>query len=143
MRRVRRLHGGELLAGAGAVGLLAALFLSWSRGADGWSALGWLMVVLLVLAALAALWLVTGIARGAVTQSVAAGVVAAPFGALVFVVLLVRVLTLGDLETGAWIGLLLAALIPAGAWWSLADEGTGAAESRYVPPPPRPVPPAP
>jgi hypothetical protein len=138
---MRSLRGGELLAGAGAVGLLAALFLDWSAGADAWSALGWLMVVLLVLASLAGLWLVAATARRRVTQSVSAGVTTAPFGALVFLVLLVRVLTLGDLEAGAWIGLLLAALIPAGAWWSLADERTGAPEGRYVPPAPRPAPP--
>jgi hypothetical protein len=138
---VRRLRGGELLAGAGAIGLLAALFLNWSGGADGWSALGWLMVVLLVLAALAALWLVTATARRRVTQSVSAGVVTAPVGALVFLVLLVRVLVLGDLQAGAWIGLLFGALIPAGAWWSMADERTDAAESDYVPPAPRAVPP--
>jgi hypothetical protein len=140
---VKALRGGELLAGAAAIGLLAALFLDWSAGRDGWSALGWLMVVLLVVAALAALWLVLATARRRVTQSVSAGVVATPVGALVFLVLLVRVLVLGDLEAGAWIGLLSAALIPAGAWWSVADERTGAAESEYVPPAPRPVPPGP
>jgi hypothetical protein len=140
---VRALRGGELLAGAGAIGLLAALFLDWSAGRDGWSALGWLMVVLLVLAALAALWLVTATARRRVTQSVTAGVVATPVAALVFLVLLVRVLVLGDLELGAWLGLLFTALIPAGAWWSMADERTGAAESAYVPPVPRAVPPGP
>lgn len=139
---MKALRGGELLAGAAAIGLLAALFLDWSAGRDGWSALGWLMVVLLVLAALAALWLVLATARRRVTQSVSAGVVTTPVGALVFLVLLVRVLVLGDLEAGAWIGLLFAALIPAGAWWSMADERTGAAESRYVPPAPRSVPPA-
>jgi hypothetical protein len=140
---VKALRGGELLAGAGAIGLLATLFLDWSAGRDGWSALGWLMVVLLVLAALAALWLVVATARRRVTQSVSAGVVGAPVGALVFLVLLVRVLVLGDLEAGAWIGLLFAALIPAGGWWSMADERTGAASSEYVPPLPRPVPPGP
>jgi hypothetical protein len=140
---VKHLRGGELLAGAGAVALLAALFLDWSDGASGWSSLGWLMVVLVVLSALGGLWLVAGTARRRVTQSVSAGVTTAPFGAVVFVVLLVRVLTLGGLGAGAWIGLLLAALIPAGAWWSLADERTGAAESRFVPPAPRPVPPGP
>jgi hypothetical protein len=140
---VKALRGGELLAGAAAIGLLAALFLDWSAGRDGWSALGRLMVVLLVVAALAALWLVLATARRRVTQSISAGVVATPVGALVFLVLLVRVLVLGDLEAGAWIGLLFAALIPAGAWWSMADERTGAAESEYVPPAPRPVPPGP
>ena len=138
---MKHLRGGELLSGAGAVALLAALFLDWSAGASGWSSLGWLMVVLLVLSALGGLWLVAGTVRGRVTQAVSAGVATAPFGAVVFLVLLVRVLTLGELEAGAWIGLLLAALIPAGAWWSLADERTGAAESRYVPPAARAVPP--
>ena len=94
---VKALRGGELLAGVGAIGLLAALFLDWFGGPGrGWSALGWLMVVLLVLAALAALWLVLTTARRRVAQSVAAGVVTAPVGALVFLVLLVRVLVLGD-----------------------------------------------
>jgi hypothetical protein len=139
---MRRVRGGELLAGAGAVGVLGSLFADWSGGADGWSALGWLMVALLVLAALGGLWLVVATARGGVTQSVAAGVVAAPLGAIAFLALLVRVLTLDDLGAGAWIGLPLAALLPIGGWWSMGDERTGAAESRYVPPAPRPTPPA-
>ncbi|MBI5107057.1 MAG: hypothetical protein HZB46_19105 [Solirubrobacterales bacterium] len=72
-------------------------------------------------------------------------------GILIVLVLLGRVLLqpglgigapneLVDIEPWAWLGVVLAACIPAGAWLALADERTDAPESRYEPPPPRPVP---
>jgi hypothetical protein len=48
----------------------------------------------------------------------------------------------GDVELAAWLGVLAAALIATGGWWSIADERTGAPESAYEPPAARPAPPA-
>jgi hypothetical protein len=41
----------------------------------------------------------------------------------------------------AYLGLLSAAALAAGAWRSIGDERTDAPESAYEPPPPRPAPP--
>jgi hypothetical protein len=158
---VRRLRAGELVAGLGAVGLVAVLFMDWfaplgwamreDAARSGWTTLGWLLVSLLVLLALAALWLVAATVAGAVTQAVAAGVTTAALGTITVPVLLLRVLTqpnlgvgapdsLVDIRWGAVLGLLCTGLIPLGAWWMLKDERTAAPESRYEPPPPRPAP---
>jgi hypothetical protein len=148
---VGRLRAGELLAGAGAVALLVALFLDWVGpvGKTGWDALGWLVLAITAAAIALALWLVvaTALARP-VTQVVAADVLTSVVSAIAFVVLALRALVFQpgpnavvDLRYGAWIGLAGALAMTIGAWWSLADERTDAPESAYVPPAPRPAPP--
>ena len=44
-------------------------------------------------------------------------------------------------QTPAYLGLAALALLVGGAWRAIADERTGAPESAYTPPPPRPAPP--
>jgi hypothetical protein len=44
-------------------------------------------------------------------------------------------------QAGGYLGLAALALIVAGAWRAIADERTGAPETAYAPPPPRPAPP--
>jgi hypothetical protein len=143
---VRRLRGGERVAAAGGLALVVALSLPWFGERSGWSALGWLVVALLALDLLLVLWLLaTTAAAHRLAQSVAAGVVLATVGALVAVVLVVRVLAFapaGDPRAATWLGLAGALAIAAGAWWAMADERTGAPESAYAPPPARPAPPA-
>ncbi|MCW3048641.1 MAG: hypothetical protein JWO74_2925 [Solirubrobacterales bacterium] len=166
-----RLRLGEVLTGVGALGLLVSLFLNWfglNAGAfpgpfakvvaaaltkDGWSSLGWLMVLILVVAILLAGWLVVAALRSdSVAQAVGAALLTASFGTLAFVVLVVRVATQPDLgigasnavvdvEAGAYLGLLFCALLAIGGWIALADERTDAPESRVTPPEARPVPP--
>lgn len=149
---VGRLRGGELLVGVGAVVLLVSLFLDWVGpvGQSGWSSLGWLTLLVAISGILAALWLAfaTATARP-VTQVVAAAVIGAVVEPLTVVVLLVRttiaqpgVDAVTSIEAGAYVGLAGAALLAIGAWWALADERTDAPESAYVPPAPRPAPPA-
>jgi hypothetical protein len=149
---VGRLRSGELLVGVGAVVLLVSLFLDWVGpvGQSGWSSLGWLTLLVAISGILAALWLAfaTATARP-VTQVVAAAVIGAVVEPLTVVVLLVRtaiaqpgVDAVTSIEAGAYVGLAGAALLTVGAWWSLADERTDAPESAYVPPAPRPAPPA-
>lgn len=158
-----RLRRGELVALVGAVGLLVVLFLSWF-GADvhglphaaihhtGWATLGWLVDVLLVLAIAGGLSLAyLTAARATPAWPVGASIATITVGAVAFLVLVIRVLTQPGLgadlpnaavtvQLPAYLGLVLAALIPAGAWMALADERTDAPESRYTPPPARPVP---
>jgi len=149
---VGRLRSGELLVGVGAVVLLVSLFLDWVGpvGQSGWSSLGWLTLLVAISGILAALWLAfaTATARP-VTQVVAAAVIGAVVEPLTVVVLLVRTATaqpgvdaVTSIEAGAYVGLAGAALLAIGAWWALADERTDAPESAYVPPAPRPAPPA-
>lgn len=164
-----RLRAGELLAGAGALGLFVLLFLDWfdapavrlgpgfspvePLSTTGWGSLGWFLVVLLVAMTLAALGLVLATIRnGPVALPVAAGVLTSFFGALVFLILLARVATqpglgvdapnhLVDVRWPAYLGLLCSLATAAGSWISMADERTDAPESAYAPPPPRPAPP--
>jgi hypothetical protein len=164
-----RLRGGEWLALAGALGLLAALFLDWFgldpdalQGAlpraiaeavakDGWTSLGWLLVAMLVVSIGLALWLGVATVTGPATQAVAASVLTTAVAAITALVLLIRVLTqpglgvdapnaLIDVRGGAHLGLVAMLALAAGAWWSLRDERTNARESAYEAPAARPVP---
>jgi hypothetical protein len=165
---LRRLRTGELLVAAGAVALVGLLFLDWFEvgtrarvtetagrfveaepSASGWSALGWLLVVVLVVAIGLAVWLVVATAGdAAVSQPVAAGVLLSALAPLALIALAIRVAVAqpGDdrvvgARLPAYLGLAALALLVAGAWRSIADERTGAPESAYTPPPPRPAPP--
>jgi hypothetical protein len=155
---------GEWVALIGAVGLLVTLFLHWfglaeaARGngdfqQSGWAGLGWALDVMLALTIAGGLaTALTTALRQTPAWSVGAAVLTVSFGSLVFVVLLLRVVLfqpdlgaglpndLVDVKTAAYLGLLFCALIPVGALHALRDERTGAPESAYTPPPPRPVP---
>jgi hypothetical protein len=150
--RIGRLRSGELLAGAGALVLLAALFLDWVGpvGESGWSSLGWLTLLFALGAVLAAAWLLlaTAVARP-ITHVMTAAVIASVLGPLALIVLAIRTAiaqpgadAATSIEGGAYVGLAGAVALAVGAWWSLADERTDAPESAYSPPAPRPAPPA-
>jgi len=165
---LRRLRAGEWLAAAGAVALAVVLFLEWFEerlparvtetagrfvredpGASGWSSLGWLMVALLVVVIALAAWLVATTASDApVSQPVMAAVLLSARGPVALLALVVRVAIaqpgadqLVETEPGAYLGIAALAVLVAGAWRSIADERTGAPESAYTPPSPRPAPP--
>jgi hypothetical protein len=170
---LRRLRTGELLAGAGAVALLVVLFLDWFEASidrritetsgrfvepglhtSGWSALGWPFVILLVAIAGLAAWLVfVTVTDGPVSRQVAAAVLTASAGAIVLLILIVRLALvqpgLGarlpdaavSVKLPAYLGLAALAALVAGAWLAIADERTGAPGSEYTPPPARPAPP--
>jgi hypothetical protein len=141
---VRRLRGGERLAGAGAVLLLVVLFLPWFGARSGFAALGWLVVVLVLADVLLALWLLAATAAPhRLAQSVAAAVLLAAAGPVVALVLVLRVLAFapdGGVRPAAWLGLAGVIAVAAGACWAIADERTDAPESAVVPPPARPAP---
>jgi hypothetical protein len=157
---VSRLRAGEWTAAAGAAALLVTLFLPWfdveilgtrSAGSwgSGWDALGWLVIVIALVAVACAAWLALANATaGPVAQSVAASVLTATAGTLAFVVLALRALVFQPgpnefvvLRYGAWLGLLAALVLALGGWWAIKDERTDAPESAYTPPEPRPAPP--
>jgi hypothetical protein len=148
---VSRLRLGEWTGGVGAVALLVLLFAPWfdPLGVSGWSALGWLTIVFVLLTIAVGAWLAVATAIGRpIAQQVAAGILAATIGTLGFVELALRVLVfqpgpnhLVTLRYGAYLGLLAALAVALGGWWALKDERTAAPESASAPPPARPAPP--
>jgi hypothetical protein len=139
---VLRLRAGELLALAGAVCVIVSLFEpSYERiggRLDAWHTFG-VAVALLILAAIAALWLcLSTIAERTVALPVAAAVWSVPLGLLAVVSAVVRLLERPDhavaVCAGAWLALAGALAILAGAWQSLRDERT----SMYEPAAPQP-----
>jgi threonine/homoserine/homoserine lactone efflux protein len=165
---VSRLRAGEWTAAAGAAGLLVTLFLPWfglelpgragdlvttflaeEGGMSGWDTLGLVVIVLALAAIGCAAWLAIANAGGRpVAQAVAASVLTATVGTLAFVALALRALVFQPgpnefvtVRYGAWLGLLAALALAFGGWWATKDERTGAPESVYTPPEPRPAPP--
>ncbi|HEX4363499.1 MAG TPA: hypothetical protein VHZ75_03050 [Solirubrobacteraceae bacterium] len=133
----RRLRGGELLTGAGAIGLAAVLFADWFGGRSGWDTLtvGRVLLVLMVLVALT-LVVITVSAR-AVSMATSAATLTIGVATLTFVYLLYRVgidepgpNALVSVDAGAYLGLLCVLVAAAGAWRSLADERTDSTISR-------------
>jgi hypothetical protein len=143
---MRRIRFGEALAGAGAVALCALLFLHWfSGGRSGWSSLGWAMVALLVAVIILALTVAGSvIARVHPAVAVGSAVVTVVLTLVTLIVALIRVLVAqpggSSTQLCGYLGLAALAMILAGAWTTIADERTGAPESAYTPPPPRPLP---
>ncbi|MCW2984978.1 MAG: hypothetical protein JWR63_2548 [Conexibacter sp.] len=148
-----RMRLGEWVAGAGAVGLFVLLFFRWfdgpARGGSGWTTLGWFIDLLLCVAIFGGLALsYMTVKRASPAWPVGAGVLTWTFGALIFLVLLVRVTItqpgvdeLISVQLPAYLGLLCALLVPVGGFLSLSDERTDSAEARdYQAPPARSVP---
>jgi hypothetical protein len=133
---VRRLGGGELLAGASGVGLLAVMFLEWFGGRSAWEALTIGRVLLVALAALALTLVVLTLAARPVAMATSAASIAVGVAGLAVLLLAYRIAVNepgpdagADIGLGAYLGLLLALGCGAGAWRALADERTGTAAS--------------
>jgi len=153
---VRRLRGGELVAGVGAIGLLADMFVDWFGGASGWQSLtiGRVVIVGLVLCAFTLVVLTVtsrtvAMACSAATITIAAGVIALLFVFYRVVVNEPGANAIVSVQLGAYLGLLLVLAVSAGAWLTLSDERTTATGSLEqtervlaVRGPPRPAPPA-
>jgi hypothetical protein len=158
-----RLRTGELVAGAGGILLLVALWLPWyavdlplpvpaavARHArslpelTAWDAFAIVDVLLAAFALLAlALALVTAVARGP-AKPVALAVVTAGAAPIATLLVLVRLAFHPSahelLRYGAWVGLVAVLLAGGGAWLALKDESTPGAVAPSIPP--RPPPPA-
>jgi|HigsolmetaAR201D_1030396.scaffolds.fasta_scaffold01491_14 uncharacterized membrane protein YidH (DUF202 family) len=166
---MRRLHLPESICLLSALGLAVVLSLDWfGLGAtvpgvqaeeaaarahlSGWGSLGWFMVLLLVLLMLGGIAVAaTAALRRSPTLPMASAVVTWSIGSLVWFILLFVLINQPDLGIGAgdrmvsvkwpaYAGLVLAALIPIGAYLAMRDERTDAPESAYEPPPPRTIP---
>jgi hypothetical protein len=143
----RRMRAGELLALAGAIGLIVALALPWYENAQGrlsaWATFG-PAVALLILAAASALALtVATLTERSTALPVAAAVWGTLLGFLGTVAAVVRLLERPahsfSLCSGAWLALVGALMVMVGSWLSMRDE-----RPRLYPPPdiaPRQAPP--
>jgi len=128
----RRLGGGELLAGASAVGLLVVMFLDWFGGRSGWEALTIGRMLLVAVALLALTLVVLTLAARPVAMAASAAAITVGVTALVVLYLLYRIVVNepgpdagADIALGAYLGPLLVLGCGAGAWRALADERTG------------------
>jgi carbon starvation protein CstA len=138
---MRRLRDGEWIAGAGAVALLASMFLHWyaldvSIGpldqlvpeATAWQAFGVLDVVLALLALVPLTLVVTQATRPSPAVPVFFSVMTVLAGALATLLILYRIADqpgpneIVDVQLGAWLGLLAAVVVAAGGWRSLRVE---------------------
>jgi H+/gluconate symporter-like permease len=133
---VRRLRGGELLAGAGATGLLADMFVDWFGGTSGWESLTIGRIVLAGLIVCAFTLVVLTVTSRTVAMACSAAAITIGVGALALWFVFYRVVVnepgpnaLVSVQTGAYFGLLLVLAIIAGAWITLSDERTRAAAS--------------
>jgi hypothetical protein len=160
-----RMRAGEWVAAVGAIGLLILMFFDWFAldlspvapdgaelfdvAASGWSSLGWFMdflVCVLIFGGLALSYMT--VKRASPAWPVGAAVLTWIVGSLIFLILIVRVTIaqpsvdeLVSVQWAAYLGLLCAALIPAGGFLSIRDERTDSAEARdYMPPPARSIP---
>jgi uncharacterized membrane protein HdeD (DUF308 family) len=139
-----KIRAGELLALAGGICVIVSLFVpayeTPSGTLDGWDTFG-AAVVLLLLAAIGALWLfLTTLTERSSALPVAAAVWCVLLGLVGLVAALVRLLERPDHATslcaGPWLGLAGALVILIGAWLATRDE-RGAL---YPPATPRPRP---
>jgi drug/metabolite transporter (DMT)-like permease len=141
-----RLRDGELIAGAGAVALLVALFLGWYSGASAWQAFSVLDVVLALVALLALALVLAQATRESPSVPVALSVLTAVAGALATLFVLYRILNQPgpndavEVEAGAWIGLVAAALVAVGGGRSLRVEAIPGAARPPVEDLPAPAP---
>ena len=143
---LKRLRAGELIALAGAACAVVSLFEpAYHRAVgslDAWDTFG-PAVALLIVALAGALVLVVGnIAERSSAIPVAAAVWGVPLGIAAVIAMVVRLLERPEHATspafGAWLGLVGAAMMFAGAWVSIADERTSLYE--HASPEPRPPP---
>jgi peptidoglycan/LPS O-acetylase OafA/YrhL len=134
----RWLRPGDAVAGAAGVLVLVSLLLPWYTGARGRELTGWqalsVIDVLLALAAVLGIALALSVAtRRTPAMPIALSVIGTVAGALATLLVLIRIVDAPgdhlDLAVGAWLGLVGAIGLGAGAWSSLRDE-----RNRGVPP---------
>ncbi len=121
-----RLRVAELLAaGAAVVLLVALLILHWESdpGRIGWAAVPVLRWPLLLLAALGLILTVAQAAMRGPALAVTLDLVTGPFGAVVTILLALRLASTGaTLTAGAYVGVVAAAALTAASFWALRIE---------------------
>jgi hypothetical protein len=132
---LRRLRGGELLAGLSAAGLFAVMFAGWFGGGSAWETMAIARVVLVALI-LCALALVVLTVSRTVAMATSAATITIAVGTLALLLVVYRVVinepgpnALVSVDLGAYLGLLLVIGVIAGAFLALKDERTRAAAS--------------
>jgi hypothetical protein len=134
---LRRLRLGEWLAGTGGVLTVVSLLLPWYEGASGYEALTVIDVLLTLIALLALSLPVLQATRDSPALPVGAGVLTAVWGIVAILLVVFRLIDApfagAEVRAGAWLGLLAAAAIEVGGWWSLDREYVEA-----LPPDPEP-----
>jgi hypothetical protein len=127
-----RLRDGEWIAGAGAVALLAAMFLHWYAAGlvevTAWQAFDVLDIVLALLALVPLGLVFTQATRRSPSIPVAFSVFTVLAGALAALLILYRIVNqpgsndVVEVKAGAWLGFAAAAVITAGGWRSMRVE---------------------
>ena len=151
-----RLTTGDIVAGVGGIVLLISLFLPWygvsvdiagfsaSESGSGWEALGFIDI-LLFLIAVAAIAIVAARAAGALPADLPAPVILLGLGALAVLLVLYRILDIpvdGDVpdevdlsrKVGVFIALLGAAAVAYGGWRTNTETPAGHTTSAADPP---------
>jgi hypothetical protein len=135
----RRLRIGEWVTGIAGVALLGVMFLDWyeagDSGASAWEAFSVLDVLLLIAALMAVAVAAMAAAHDTPAVSLATASLLLPFGFVVTIVVLVRLLSPPDigwtgpgaapdteLAIGAWLGLASILAVTGGALASMRDE---------------------
>ena len=136
---MRRLRDGEWIAGAGALALLASMFLHWyaldvallggvAAEATAWQAFGVLDIVLALLALVPLALVFTQATRPSPAIPVFLSVMTLLAGTLASLLIVYRIVNqpganeIVDVQAGAWLGLLAAAVIAAGGVRSMRGE---------------------
>jgi len=156
-----RLTTGDIVAGVGGVVLLISLFLPWygvsvdvagfsaSESGSGWEALGFIDI-LLFLVAVVAIAVVAARAAGALPAEVPGSLVLLALGALAVLLVLFRIIDIptgGDVpeqvelsrKIGIFIALIGSAAVAYGGWRTNSEQPTSAAAPAAGPPPPPPA----
>jgi hypothetical protein len=141
----RKLRGGDILAGAGGLALLAVMFVPWYHFLPGpypgtrfvadndtaqsaWEAFSVLLVPLVLTALLGLALFATTLFERTSAFPVAAQVFCAAIGSLTVVFVFIRVVDppgpnfAASVQWAAWAGLGCTVAIAAGAWWSMRQE---------------------
>jgi hypothetical protein len=131
---MRKVRTGEIVAAAGGVALLIAMFLPWyglrgrEASLDAWSALSIVDLVLALVAVLGIALLVVQVVGRGPAGPVALGVILGTLSIVAFVLVAYRILNqpgpneFVSVRAGAWLALLATAVIAGGTWLSLSDE---------------------
>ena len=154
-----RLRPADLVAGAGGLALVAAMFLHWyglaaevlatggpARAIEltAWQAFDVLDIVLTALALVPVALVLAQATRESPALPVLLSVLTIVAGGLAALLILYRIVNQPgpnaalDVEPGAWLGLLAAVIVTAGGWWSTRDErmpGTAPRPVEHMPTP--------
>jgi len=139
-----RLRPADWAAGVLSIALAVVMFLPF-EGADrasGWSSVGWLadLLVVLAIAGGAATWLTIALGRSVAVQIVVVTGATVAAG-IVTIVALIEAIGADEGCYGRWVVVAVAAALTVACWRSMGDERTDVATSAYTPPPARPAPP--